>query len=287
MKHHQQINIIAIPKDLYAHKNAEEQLSAEQSTRTPVVKLSWDKGIFLYLKGAEYPQKGLTSAEAMWAVNMVKRNFIEAVKTFSMKTFLPAWLLFLFYRKKTKVAVLEKLLGSFNRQSWGIISPFVLKSDYLTPCAQEILWFSYSFLMNMGISADNADRFAVTIAHAVEYDNAYRYRIEDIFSETTKVKLMEDPKGEIKRLLKIMAERDSANVHAKFRMVVLGMAFMMLFFKKAFLTAINEIDVRKLALDEADRYWVCLRKDYKFLGKSYEERQEMLKGKSLPVFEKN
>jgi hypothetical protein len=279
---------IELPEFVFVNEDAETQIATEQETMTPVDRLSWDKGIFLYLQGAEYPQKGMTSPETMWALNMVKRNFIEAVKIFGSKEFVPTAIIFSLYSHKAKLKFIEKLLSSFNRQSWGIMSPYILKNEYLTPVAQELCWISYSFLINLGISTGNADRFSLIFSHMVEYDRAYQFRILDIFSETNKSKLLANPIKEIKRLIRLMAERDSHEVHMKFKLVGLGLSFMLFFrkFRKAFKIAVSEVDVRKLSYDDGDRYWACVRSDYKYMGKTNEERREMIKDKSLPALEK-
>jgi len=279
---------IEIPEFAYVNQEREEEIMNEQVQFTPVERLSWDKGIFLYLEGAEYPQKGLTLPQTMWAVNMVKKNFIEAVKIFGSKEFIPTSIIFSLYPHKSKLRFLEKLLSSFNRQSWEIMSSYILKNEYLTPVAQELCWSTYSFLINLGISTENADKFSLIFSHMVEYDRAYQFRVLDIFSETTKGKLLNNPIKEIKRLISIMAERDSVFVHNKFKLVGLGLSFMLFFrkFRKAFKIAVSEVDVRKLSYDDGDRYWACVRTDYKYMGKTNEERRKMIKDKSLPTLEK-
>ena len=274
-----------IPRELYRYKSSVEQVDSEQQTVTPVVKLSWDDGVFLYLEGAEYPQKGFTSPEALWACNLAKRNLIIFMKLFAKRSFIPTFIIFALSRWKNKVAEVQRFVGLYIEVSHRNISPFILKGNYMSPMAQELEWFIYSFMKNIGLSQFHCERFSEVVATIIDYDNAYRYRVEDIFSETTKTALLANPGKEVARLLSVIKEREEGGIFVKFKLI--GMALRVALWSRkvrnAFRAAIEEIDVRRMGLDEADRYWVCMRQDYKFLGKTYEERMALIKDKSKPA----
>ncbi|MGK3946016.1 hypothetical protein ABK046_47675, partial [Streptomyces caeruleatus] len=79
----------------------------------------------------------------------------------------------------------------------------------------------------------------------IDYDNAYRYRLGDIFGETTKIALMKDPVREVKRLLSIIQrrERASADIRLKYGFVATGLSIAMVHprIRKAFRAAVSEI----------------------------------------------
>jgi len=268
-------NKIELPDELYRYRSVNETLYSEAVQHTPVEKLTWSKGVFLHLQGAAYPQKNMTGPETMWAINVAKRNFIVGFKLFSRWYMLPSLLL----------TPKNELMDYYVDTSWKVVSPYMLKYDYLTSISQELEWLVYYFTKSLGIKNDLAEKFGEIFAACIEYDNAYRFRLLDIFSETTKEKLVENPRKEIKRLIKILEERDSPGVAVKFRRVARLLDLLLLFpkIRKSFIISIGEIDIQKMQYDDNDRYWVCLRQDYKFMGKTDEERKEMIKDKSLPV----
>lgn len=279
---------LAIPPQCFKYQNAETQISTEQEKVTPVTKFTWDRGIFLYLEGGEYPMKGMTSPETMWALNLAKRIFIESFRFFARWYFIPSYLIITILPWKQKMKILTGIISSYCSINWKNMSPFFLKSDYMTSLGQELEWLSYSFLKNLGIADTLASQFSEIFSALVDYDTGYRYRIQDIFSETSKTALMGNTTKELSRLLKILKQRDAEYIYRKFKLVVWGLRFALLFpnFRKAFKAAVSEVDIRKMGLDEIDTYWVCLRNDeYKFLGKTQKEREEMLKasGKSKPI----
>jgi hypothetical protein len=117
------------------------------------------------------------------------------------------------------------------------------------------------------------------VAHIFEYDDAYRYRIQDIATEVIPAALETNPKQEILRLFHIYSIRDtSPAVIIKFYRVVklLCWALVIPKVKKAFIKAITGRTVG-MRYDDADWYWVSMRDDYHFGGVDYETRSSQLK----------
>jgi transcription initiation factor IIE alpha subunit len=139
----------------------------------------------------------------------------------------------------------------------------------------------------MGFTSDSAQTFAVIMANLIDYDNAYRLRFEDTMSETSKEKL-QNPRKEIKRLLEIMRSREvrpgdkGRNIHYKFKVFayLLSSAMLIPKVKRAFLKAVDLIDLKKMGLDDTDTYWVCLRCDYKYMGMTDTERLSYAQSKA-------
>lgn len=275
---------IEIPEELYRYRRGEEQIATEQETITPVVKLSWDQGIFLYLEDAEYPQKGMANPQTLWSMNIAKRNFVEPLKLFVNWRFIPSLFLLWLTPKKS----LNLLIRSYNNLSWRAVNPFVLKGEYMTSLTQEIEWGIYSFLRELNIDGLMAEQFSQILSSCIEYDNAYRLRIVDILHETTREKLLKNPRKEMKRLAKIFGERETNHViTVKIQRIPLLLGFLLLIpsYKRAFKSAVKDINLKKMQLDEGDRYWGLIRKDgYNYQGKTEEQRQHILddEGKTRP-----
>lgn len=247
---------------------------SDDGKQVQYVMQSTDFGCGLPVKGATFPIKAFADAGAVFGANVVKALFIETLKLFS-------WRLLLINK--------QKAFNSFNRIGFKILSPFILKDAYLTKFSREFHLLLSTFLTEIGIneSTENLPTFgksfsvSLLFVHLIEYDNVYRLRLEDIFSETSKERL-QNPRKELKRLLLIMKSREvrpgekGKAIHAKFSYLVSLLCLVLIIpkYKRAFLKAVNSVNFDNLRLDTIDTYWVNLRNDYLFRGMSEEERKQ-------------
>lgn len=248
-----------------------ETLMREEKHPMPIEKIEYVafKGCLIYIEGATHPKKGFPTPEAIWAVNQVKVVFIELTKILTKPMFI---LGFLFTWNKKKL--LESLVHSFLIIGNKALDPYLFKDIFLTPTAYKLNDIILVFLNKLGIRQGLASEFAYTFCHLIEYDDAYRYRIQDIASETSTGLIKENPRAEIKRLIKIFNEREiSKYVREKFLRIANIMLWMLLIprVKKAFVEAISG-RIEGVYYDEADWYWVSLRSDYNFGGMTFSER---------------
>ena len=214
-------------------------------------------GVLVYYDGALYPARGFPTDQIFLSMNIVKRVLRESLK-------FP--LLFLHSNKR--------LIESFN--SIGEVSFYasVPPKYVLCPAARKIDDMVYIFLEEIGISPVEAALMARNIAYIFEFDNAYRYRIQDLASEAIEEELINNPSMEINRLLSIFLERDSDPIiTSKFKMFkrYISFALMIPKYKKAFKRAM-ELGLNGIKYDHEDWYWVCQRTDYLYGGLSYEDR---------------
>jgi hypothetical protein len=236
---------------------------------TPLIRVNYDRGIFAYYEGAEYPQKGMTPVEVMRSINIVKA-IVSGVLSFRFN--------------------LLSLLMAFNRIGNKAIEQYLLKDEYRTAGTLELCRIVYDFIFSLTSNDTVALHFSRIFSHLIEYDNAYRLRFLDLGSETTKEKLLKNPRKEMKRLVKLLTEREvflGKDVSDKFNKVVSILSWLLFIpkYRKAFKYAIHMADWEKMTFDNTDRYWACLRTDYDFFGLSYDERMKMIKdnGYSIPV----
>ena len=247
-------------EQIYENKGAVEQIKTEHQDFWTIEKITLDDGVKQWIKGATFPSRGLTTPEAMFACNQVKRLFIKGLQLFG-------WRLLLVNRKK--------LIETFNDIAWKVMSPFIMKYEYLTPVAQEIQDITYGFLIREGLNEGVALQFAKIFSHLIEYDNAYRLRVEDLFGETDKHSMWNNPRKEIKKIMKLVMERDQPGVGIRFVRIgkLLRLALLWPGVKRRFREAIEESCFEKLQPDDIDKYWMTFREDYKFGGMSNEERK--------------
>ncbi len=167
-----------------------------------------------------------------------------------------------------------------------IIGEDIYVTSFLTPFSLELGKFITTFLYNVGITEKTAVEFGKIVANMFEYDNAYRFRLQDLFTASSLKDMKEKPYKEICRLLKLSKERDSEGVSQKFRYIkpILFLAFLIPKVKKAFIKTLDLIEFKNLQLDEIDLYWIAMRTDYDYLGMEVQERADIyLKDKKMPI----
>lgn len=283
------------PSDhIFKYKETPEQgILKENKNHYIIEKITYERGIEVYYRDCPFPRKGFPTLEAVSAVNVVKKIFIEAIKTFSKWQFILGWPLVLLSRTRPIAHVikgatgipsyssLDRLVASYNRIGYGIVSQFIVKPEYMTPFAGEFQALIYTFMRKLTgtleISADESRKFAIILGTIFEYDNAYRYRLQDVFSETTKQKLTENPRQEIKRLCKIYLEREKdPDVVKKYRALIklISLPLYLPMIKSAMRKALHSCEFERLQMDEADKYWCKIRHDYNFQGLPVEERMK-------------
>lgn len=275
-------------REIYENYDAVGQVKSEVEGQEywEIERVEYGNGLKTYVKGADFPMLGYATTEALVGINHCKKVLLELIRVIMLPSIMFG---VLFTNKKRFV---NRILASYMKILWGFISPYIIKEEYLMPISQEISYGMLIFLNELGIKDEypdlNGSRFAKITAHIIEYDSAYRFRIMDLATETTKEKLLKNPITEIKRLIKVQNERDEERVGKNFKMVGMGITFALLIpkFRKAFRKTLESIDFEKFKYTDNERYWICLKpkvaehRDYKWLGMTWEERQELFKSKN-------
>jgi len=256
----------------YKYKNNVDQIMSENPEQKywKTIEIHKRNGyVEQVLEDAEFPRKGYCSPEGMFACNQVKRIFVSAFKLYPI---------FILSNKK--------LINIFNDICYKILSPHIVVYNEITPMAQEVRDILKSFLIKINIEEQDAKIFAELISTIIDYDDAYRFRVQDLMVETTKTELIKRPITEIKWIIKKAMERDFPDVAIKFKRIGTLLTLLLLIpkYRKAFRETIEESHFDKMYPDKADWYWMCQREDYKFGGYTNEQRKNIIKvnGWSLP-----
>lgn len=259
-----------INKEIFKYPSGHQQIQNESEEKYLLDKIDWENEILVYIKNADYPIKNFTDTQMLFANNIVKAIFIETLKIF------PIWFFILQWKNK------QKILDSFNRICFKVISPFILKDKHLSNFGRSFHFVIFNFLFKIGFTESSSDRFAEIFTYTIENDNAYRLRIEDLFSETSKRQLVKNPRKEIKRLTKIYCSRETnIGVANKFKKIsfLINLILLIPKIKKTFIQTFQDCDFINLQLDEIDNYWCLMRCDYLFLGLDEEEKKDFIKNK--------
>ena len=272
------ISIPQPPQDIFRHNlNTITQIMQEKQSVFILDRVEYPEegGIYVYLKDVLFPTKGFPTPQAISAINLAKRFFIGYLSFFGMKEVIFSFGLFILLPWTRKIKVVERWLHGYSALGNMVLMPYYMKDRFYAKYSRAIEKFIQVFLKRTGIREDVADEFAKVFANLIEYDTAYRYRIQDIMSETTHTELYDNPRKEIKRLLMIFKDREpTLHLVAKFESLasIITILLALTRVKRAFRDALDEINIRDLQLDEADRYHILRLDRYNFLGKPLEER---------------
>lgn len=206
-------------------------IRAESSEGSKVTRVDLSKGVELYLEGHPYPFKGLPKPEAIFAINTIKKFILNST---------PLWWI-----------PPKRAITSFCAIALSLLKPYIIKPAYMMPVSKEL---------RMMIGGD----LGTVISHVVEYDSAYRARIQDLFSESSQTMIRHAPIKELWRLVTINRQRDYLALHKKMRKMAYFLTLLLLWppTRKKILQAVDQCDYKNLMLDEADRYWLNQRTDY-------------------------
>lgn len=104
------------------------------------------------------------------------------------------------------------------------------------------------------------------IAYILDKDAAYRWRFQDLVSETTLEDLTARPFREVRRLLKIYMQRENEEQRRKFKKLCMFLPLLLLIprNRQKFRQILKACDFSKFKTDYIDRYWMRQRFDYAF-----------------------
>lgn len=235
-----------------------------------------ENGIFMKYVDVPFPRQGFVFPEAMDAINNLKRVsvlFLAILKGKGIKgrignglahyCWIADWM-FKWYDPNSKKVRKIYLQPNRYRQS-----------------VRELIRLINGFIENLGIKVYTPETgtqdFGKTIGTLIEYDNAYHWRMEDIFTETSQRELLKNPRKELSRLLKIYESREKSSIEFKAQQIVKVLRFILLIpsVKKAFRKAIENVDIEKMKMTKNDSYFFMIYDGYDQKGLSLEQRKKI------------
>lgn len=231
-----------------------------------------EQGVWLWYKGVPYPRRvyydrlndpnyGLRALEKLGLV----KKFILSLFHFPGIPFLSkkAW---------------NKFLLRIAEMSRHQLSEFILQDDEWSVPVWELGKLIRIFLEEIGFK-DSAFILSQIVMCGLEFDNAWRYRAQDIIGEYN---INEKPRKELKRLFNILKKRDLIgvgkqwNVYERVDKVLQPLLWILLVPKinKAFKKAIESVDLKKIQFDDNDRFHFAFWRGYDYEGKTFEQRFE-------------
>ena len=228
------------------------------------------KGNFVYYRGwgeqpaPLFPSKTIAPVEAIYAVSSAKRYTVNTLRFITQ-----------IYKRKR----LSRFCQLFNDMCDTMLMPYYLEDGYYCAVAKNVSAFVEQLLVEFRVEREVAKKTGEIFGTFFEFDNAYRYRIQDLSCETTKDELMRNLPSELKRLSKIQATRElvgnggGAEVVRRFHAAAKILTILWYTpFRGKIKRAISVMDIESMRMDEADFYHMILYGDYNARGMSIEER---------------
>jgi len=236
-------------------------------------------GTLIHYRGRKYPTKGFVYPEAILSLNQAKGLIRSYLILLSRAFVLPGVLLFLFVPFRLKIKILNKLLPLILKAAHFAVSTHLLKQNFYLNSTNGIRFIFGTVAISAGLTIDIANKIADLLGVFVEYDNAYRFRIQDFYSEINPARFSKNPKKELLRVVKITKsrEREGSSMYEFYFILSYAIRGLFLFMprhlKAVFVeTTLHVLDKKLLYIDEIDWYNMLDRSDYDFKGVSLEER---------------
>lgn len=234
-------------------------------------------GIFVHYYDHPFPTKGQPFPEAVDATNMAKK-FIRSHMHFASHH--P--ILIAIFLSPTLVSnrYVAFILGEYIRSNtYDMIAPYLLADNRWCRSGREIL--------RAGLHAIDAVKsrwsqhyiFILKVIVSVwEWDNAYRYRGQDIFGELNKEAFFANPFAEIGRLMTLQVRRERGWFEDKGKAIAFGRVLRTAFLfspelRKLLMAFVQEVNIEEVKLDQSDDYYNLFRPDYDVHGLPIELRQ--------------
>lgn len=219
-------------------------------------------GMLSFYKTFVYPTKGFPAGPAVHLVGIMKKWFMKPIGLLTsppFRYFLP--LLFLIPKGIRKM-MFYKTAEMFIENSHYTFDLWYLESKRMSTMCREIYFKGEQFITAhfAGKEKEIWLELLLIACSIVEYDNAYRYRFQDILMAIDKDSLVKNPVKELERLTRILAlrERISGNPMEKYEPVIKLLKFAFWFKRKQMWRFVSFI----LTLDLTGVLWEDFKKSF-------------------------
>ena len=234
-----------------------------------------EKGIFTPIKDWTYPYKGYPvemTVEILAAIKgfmPVGLRFAEqSIKHFDLLALWSlknTWREVLMYSGKILHRRMPKNPQRFGRAVREVYRVLTIQMERIGKKRDSPLFWLYCVYSDL--------RSVVCVI--CEFDNAYRYRVQDFLIEMNVINLIRSPIRELRRLLDLMIERENReHLKNKWRRIKLILTLVLILkpkLKNKIVEILSEIKKEEIQFEDDDWYLIAMRNDYNFWGLTQEE----------------
>lgn len=243
-------------------------LPSEKATDiNPLTKVEFPEkgGVLTYMMNHEHPYKGFPVVDAVEKIDTIKKIQRGILSSFyhSLKNRSKFQLVFLLLVPW----FFGDLIRAFIYTNWKLVERFKVKTIRYCDAMRE-LHRSFSVEYHTDPGKDSRLMMRDLLCMILEFDNAYRYRFQDIIPELNKEALRKNTSKEISRLLTLMSSREQTQeIKDTWK---LAQFFLPLYLRinktlrQNIIDVLCGLDLAKVALSVEDTHYAEGRKDYKF-----------------------
>lgn len=251
-----------LPSHLYKYPQFLDELEGEGRGQPVFVQesISYENEPLIKIQGTDIPYRLNVGDEELEAINIFKASLIAVMTALNPISLLSV----------TKRNVLATRLNKIGCRS---IKTVILKHKHWSKFHKEFYILVFGILLKFKIEENKARELAEYISYAIEYDTAYKTRLQDMFNETSPERFNR-PVKEIRRLFKLFVARSKDKDMIKYKRFVdlLTLAFLLPNISWAIEDVFMSIEWKNLCPDEIDEYWMSMKSEYDYFGKTLEER---------------
>jgi len=229
-------------------------------------------GTFLKFIGCDYLYKGTTDQKVIDVLYFPKRRLRNFISFLTTKWGTTLTLLTFPFKKPMLIFLAEQYLKDVYLESFTKYL-FLSESKYCISVRE--IWRVMTLFIGQ-VKNERIQNILFKLRNIIcmilEFDVAYRLMVQDILPNFNKQAVKENPGKEMERVLDIFYERTNDTRWKKIGKTGLFLLKVWLALRKLVVRFLLEIDLDKIKLDNADYYFCLQRPDYKFRGKSLEER---------------
>ena len=224
-------------------------------------------GIHSWMEGHDYPYLGFPYADfvvAMDGIKKITKYFFQRLHYIVRTAPLQEKV-----NMKRDEWFLHQLLMALCYSVYRVVERHLIKPELYSRPVREI----HRTLTEMAPLAveDRGENRILQVRDILcmylEFDNAYRFRFQDMFEELDREKAIEDPAKEVKRLYEINVSRE-VHEEVKEKQAQYGDFFQYLFSiprgKQLASEFFKRLNLEEVKLSEIDRHWCQPRSDYHF-----------------------
>jgi hypothetical protein len=241
----------------------------------PLLKVEFpsEGGVMSYQEGIEQPYRGFPFFEVVEKIDLLKKVSRASLSGLyhSFKT--KKWLLFTLI---PAVWMFKNLLHAGTYALYRVIERTRIKPRYYCQAVRELY---RAFSVPQGENSQMLELRLMLrdlMCMILEFDNAYRFRMQDLLEELDK-KSVKNPIKELNRILTIVQGREqSQEIKDTWTLVKLFNSLYLRFdrrLKKMAVNILRELDIEKVKLTVEDKTFAGKRKDYIF---GYIDRQNVI-----------
>lgn len=171
-------------------------------------------GVYCFYKVYRFPTKGIPGGPALELIGIIKKIILNTLKVLNSSPIRYFVGLFQVLPKSIREKSFYYSLGLFLEICDWCFNRWYLEPDRMTTCCREIYFkgcefINYTFEEKDPQKKDILKRLLYVFCMIIEYDSAYRCRLQDLAPLIDKEALRKNPRKELNRVLKEIIHRES------------------------------------------------------------------------------